>query len=122
MPSSIRNSLRLAAKSLRRNKRATAWMGGIFAVATWANIVVWCIGLPVVVEPLPYRDADRIVRIWQAKISAPGDRSNAAYGNLLLWRDRAQAAAVIGGYAIPPRPLILESAQSGTFERLRTAI
>jgi predicted permease len=94
-------------------------MVGAFAVALWANILVWAIGLPLAIDPLPYRDADHIVRVWQTKITSPMDRSNAAYGNVLLWRERSQTAESVGAYAIPPKQLLLESAEPGDFEALR---
>lgn len=110
---------RLAWRILNRSRSSAVGAAAAFGVAIWANLVVWAIGFPLIVDPLPYSQADRIVRVWQSKVTAPGERFGSAFGQLLFWRERAQLADAIAAYGVPPRQLLLESSVPGEFEAVR---
>jgi putative ABC transport system permease protein len=42
-------------------------------------------------RPLPYRDADRIVTIWQRQAARPAEREDVAPADFVDWRDRARS-------------------------------
>ena len=46
-------------------------------------------------RPLPYPEADRIVTLWENRANAPAARDEVAPGNFLDWRERATAFSAI---------------------------
>lgn len=46
-------------------------------------------------RPLPYPEADRIVTLWENRANAPAARDEVAPGSFLDWRERATAFSAI---------------------------
>ncbi|MEO1084589.1 MAG: permease, partial [Acidobacteriota bacterium] len=55
--------IRFALRQLLRNKTFTAVALAVLTLAVGANILVFSLVHPVLFEPLPFPDADRLVRI-----------------------------------------------------------
>ena len=65
----------------------------ILAVGIGGSTTIFAVVDAAILQPLPYRDPDRLVRIWE---SNPGDgqaRAGVASGNLEDWRSRAAGFA-----------------------------
>jgi predicted permease len=67
-----------------------------------ASAVLFALVSAIVLRPLPYPDADRLVRIFDTNPEAGINRAGAASGNIEDWRTRAAAAfdGVAGFYAM----------------------
>ncbi|MEW6319453.1 MAG: ABC transporter permease [Acidobacteriota bacterium] len=59
----------------------------ILAVGVGAAIAMFSVTDQILLRPLPYPDADRLVTIWETRADAPG-RLDVAPANFLDWRDR----------------------------------
>jgi putative ABC transport system permease protein len=90
----IRQALRL----LRKNPGFTLATVSTLALAIGATTAVFSVVQGVLLRPLPYREPDRLVRVWE--VSPQGDSRNvASAGNYLDWRDRARVFDAIGAHS-----------------------
>jgi putative ABC transport system permease protein len=68
------------------------------ALAIGATTAIFSVVEGVLLRPPPYRDPDRLVRVWE--VSPRGaDRNVVSSGNYLDWRDRAGAFTAIGAHS-----------------------
>jgi putative ABC transport system permease protein len=68
------------------------------ALGIGANSAIFSVVNAVLLRPLPYPAADRLVQIWE--IRPDGDDHNVvSRGNFLDWRDMAQSFEDLGGYS-----------------------
>ena len=74
-------------------------------VGIGVSTVLFALVDAVVLRPLPYPDAERLVRIVDTNAAAGIDRAGAASGNLHDWRQRTSAFAGIAGYYAMGRTL-----------------
>ena len=86
----------------------------VFALGIGTTTAVVSIADALLLRPLPYRDADRIVTLWQTQPSAGIERDDVAPANFLDWRDRATVFQSIAAfepysfdYAAAGRPEVL---------------
>src|SRR5918995_1074942 len=90
----IRQALRL----LGKNPGFTLATVSTLALAIGATTAVFSVVQGVLLRPLPYRDPNRLVRVWE--VSPQGDSRNvASAGNYLDWRDRARVFDAIGAHS-----------------------
>jgi putative ABC transport system permease protein len=96
--------LRHGARLLLRSPGFTTIALAALAIGIGANTAVFSVVYTLLVQPLPYRDADRLAVIWEHNI--PRDRKNnvVSPGNFLHWRDMQRSfedmAAVSGSLAL----------------------
>ena len=80
----IRYALRLLAK----NPAFTLATVGTLALAIGATTAIFSVVQGVLLQPLPYHEPERLVRVWE--VSPQGENRNVvSAGNYLDWRDRA---------------------------------
>lgn len=98
MPSSRKDSVmttplwlhvKFALRLLRRHPASTIATVLTLALAIGLNTAVFSVVHAVLLDPLPYPDADRLVRVWEHNLPRQNDRNVVAPANYLEWRDRA---------------------------------
>ncbi|MDP9003947.1 MAG: ABC transporter permease [Verrucomicrobiota bacterium] len=72
---------------------------GTLALGIGANTAIFTIVNAVFVEELPYRDANRIVAIWETNAARPGVSNTVAPANFIRWKERATAFESLAAYA-----------------------
>ena len=97
----MRHALRLAA----RNPFSTSAALGALALAIGACTLVFSIVQGVLLRQMPYRDADRLVVVWETNLQRSRLENTASPANFLYWRDRAHSfvdlAAVAMTFRVP---------------------
>lgn len=83
----VRQSLR----GLRRNPSLTILGTAMLALGTGASIAVFSIFQSALLKPLPFRDVDRVVNLWETRNDRGIDQ--AAFSDANFWDVRAQAHA-----------------------------
>jgi len=81
--------VRFALRLLRRHPASTAATVLTLALAIGLNTAVFSVVHAVLLEPLPYPDAHRLVRIWEHNLPRQNERNVVSPANFLEWRDRA---------------------------------
>lgn len=61
------------------------------ALAIGLNTAVFSVVRAVLLEPLPYPDAGRLVRLWEHNFPRNKNRNSVSAANFLEWRDRAKS-------------------------------
>ena len=94
--------VRLGVRSLRRSPGFTAVAVLTLGLGIGLATVVFTVVNGVLLRPLAYPDADRLVTLWQLD-TGKGERDKPPPGNFLDWRDRSRsfehlAAAIPYGY------------------------
>jgi putative ABC transport system permease protein len=82
----VRYSLRVMAK----NPGFTFFVVAVLALGIAANSAIFSIADAVLVRPLPYRQADRLVMVWEDASSYGFPRDTPAPGNFADWKARNQ--------------------------------
>jgi len=85
----ILQDVRAALRRLRRSPRFTLAATSLLAIGIGANVVVFSVVHALLVQPLPYADPDRLVRIWESHPELGIFRSAVSRGNFYDWRQRA---------------------------------
>ncbi len=87
----VGGDLRFGFRTLRRNPAFAAVVVLTLAVGIGANAAIFSVVNAVVLRPLPYRNADRLVVIW-GNLQRPGlDELPGSAGEYVDYRDRARA-------------------------------
>ncbi len=67
------------------------------ALGIGATTAIFSLVYAVLLAPLPYPDADQLVRVWET--SAQGDPRNVvSSGNVTDWQERARSFSVLGAH------------------------
>jgi predicted permease len=82
----IRYGLRMMAK----NPAFTFFVVAVLALGIAANTAIFSVADAVLVRPLPYRQADRLVMVWEDASSYGFPRDTPAAGNFADWKARNQ--------------------------------
>ena len=91
----LRQDLVYAARSLRRTPGFALTAVLVIALGVGANTAVFSLADFVLVRPLPYRDADRLVKLWQ---SGGGFINEASPANYRDWKAMTTAFSGMGAY------------------------
>src|SRR5215212_3834476 len=103
----IRLDVRFALRSLRRRPVFAGAALGTIALSVGAATAMYSVVDGVLFRSLPYRDADRIVRVWQTDeisrrqsvLSSNWDRVPLDYTDFLVWRERQQSFAGVAAWS-----------------------
>jgi putative ABC transport system permease protein len=90
--------VRFSIRSLMRSPALAAATIITLALAIGANTAIYSAVRAVILKPLPYREPERLVAIWETNPEFKWTHAEAAPANLLDWRERVSAFADIGGY------------------------
>jgi putative ABC transport system permease protein len=91
--------LRLALRLIRREKWFAAVAIGTVALGIALSTAVFSAGKSLLVDALPYREADRAVMVWVTNPQQSRDRDVTSYPRLLAWRERSRLIESFGAYA-----------------------
>ena len=100
--------LRYAARMLRRNPGFTALAVLTLALGVGATTVVYAIIDNVLVRPVPYKDIDRLVRIYTTEDKDPAKRIMLSFPDLDDIRARARTIEATGTYRSGTSVVLLE--------------
>ena len=80
-----------------KNPAFTLATVGTLALAIGATTAIFSVVQGVLLQPLPYHEPERLVRVWE--VSPQGEHRNVvSAGNYLDWRDRASAFESLGAH------------------------
>src|SRR5688500_17821199 len=117
MPSFF-SDLRLAFRLLGRAPTFTATAVLTLGIAIGAATAIFSVANPVILRPLPYENADRVVQVWEQE--RDGSRSTDGFTTIRDYIDRATTpapAAALGDW----QPTILEGTESERMQGLRVS-
>jgi putative ABC transport system permease protein len=82
--------VRFGFRMMRRNPGFTLVAASIFAIGIAANSAIFSVVNAVLLQPLPYRDADRLVQIWETNPQANRWGQWVSYPDYLDWREQSR--------------------------------
>ena len=88
--------LRFALRSFLRSPRFTIPAVIALALGIGATSAIFSVVRGVMLEPLPYRDPDRIVAIWENRLDRNRPRNVIASANFVEWRERSTSFEYLG--------------------------
>ncbi len=94
----VAQDVRYALRLLRKNPGFAAVAVFTLAIGIGANTAIFSITDAVLLRPLPYPDAKRLIRIWQSEPQMGEGHLGAAPPEFAAYRDRARAFASFAGY------------------------
>src|SRR5688572_20023522 len=69
------------------------------ALGIGANTAIFTIVNAALIEPLPFKDPDRLVLVWESSARRPGRNNTVGPANYIRWRERATAFEDLSGFA-----------------------
>ncbi|HVF61094.1 MAG TPA: ABC transporter permease [Thermoanaerobaculia bacterium] len=88
--------LRHSARELRRRPLFTGAAVLTLAIGVGATTAIFSAADHVLLRPLPYREADRVMTLWETDRAAGELKKEVASGNFLSWRERSRSFAALG--------------------------
>ena len=88
--------LRFALRSFLRSPRFTIPAVIALALGIGATSAIFSVVRGVMLEPLPYRDPDRIVAIWENRLDRNRPRNVVSAANFVEWRERSKSFEYLG--------------------------
>jgi putative ABC transport system permease protein len=95
--------LRYGARSLCRNRAFTATAVLTFALGIGIATAIFSVVYGVLLRPLPYRDAGRLVALWEVNVKRGETRNVVSLRNFEDWSARSQSFAAMA--ALVPAPV-----------------
>ena len=114
--------LRYAMRALRSAKGFTVTALLTLALGIGANTAIFSVVRGVLLQPLPFSDPDRIVRIWDVNRTAGVERGAFSEPDFLDMRRSLQLASTMGGYFFASGLSGLDLTGQGNPERLSAAL
>ncbi|MEM9407795.1 MAG: ADOP family duplicated permease [Acidobacteriota bacterium] len=119
--SELRDDAALAAKSLRRSPRYTFLVLGVLALGLGATTTVWSVFDRVLLQPLPFAEPERLVRIFQFDRVTGTDREPASYPDYLDFEERSRSFGAVAAFTLSGANLVLSSDESREAQRVTVA-
>lgn len=85
----VTRDVRYALRMLRRRPLMSVLAVLVLALGIGGTVAVFSVVDMLLIRPLPYRDADRIVTIWLTTVDHPEERDGVAPGAFVDWRTRS---------------------------------
>ena len=95
---SLRQDLGYGLRALRRNPAFAAVTVLTLALGIGANSAMFSVVNAVLLQPLPYREPERLVRLWMAKPIVGMAQMPVTPGSADIWRERARAFSGVAAY------------------------
>jgi putative ABC transport system permease protein len=90
--------LRLALRLVGRERWFATVAIGTVALGIALSTAVFSVGKSLLVDPLPYREAERVTMVWVSNPRQGHDRDYTSYPRLLAWRDRSTLIETFAAY------------------------
>jgi putative ABC transport system permease protein len=100
----LTQDVRTAWQTIRRAPGLSTTVVLVTAIGIGATTAAFAVADHVLIRPLPYKDPDRLVKIWQAPPG--GGRTEASPANFRDWRDQATSFVQIAAYESSSRNFI----------------
>ena len=94
----LAHDLRLAFRLLRRERWFATVAIGTVAIGIALSTAVFSVGKSLLVDQLPYREADRAAMVWVTNPRQGFDRDVTSYPRLLAWRDHSRLIETFASY------------------------
>lgn len=94
---SILKDIRFAARSLLKRPGFTAIVVLTLALGIGANAAVFSVINAVLLRPLPYRDPDRVVMVWQNNLKAAIPYNGVSPANFIDWSEQSNSFEAMAG-------------------------
>ena len=95
----LAQDLRLALRLIRREKWFATVAIGTVALGIALSTTVFTVGKSLLVDALPYREADRAAMVWVTNPRQGFDRDVTSYPRLLAWREHSELIESFASYA-----------------------
>ena len=82
--------LRHALRALARNPGFALAAAATLALGIAANTVIFSLADAILLQPLPYRSPERLVVLWEGRLSRPGEKNVISAANFLDWRRQSR--------------------------------
>jgi putative ABC transport system permease protein len=92
----LTQDLRFAVRSFLRSPRFTVPAVIALALGIGATSAIFSVVRGVMLEPLPYRDPDRIVAVWENRVDRNRPRNVIASANFVEWLERSKSFEHLG--------------------------
>jgi ABC-type antimicrobial peptide transport system permease subunit len=89
--------IRFAARSLLKRPGFSVIVVLTLALGIGANAAVFSVINAVLLRPLPYRDVDRVVTLWQNNTKAGNSRNEVSPANFLDWKEQSSSSETLAG-------------------------
>ena len=96
----LRQDVRYASRTLRRAPGFTTVAALMLALGIGATTAIFSLVHAVLLAPLPYPDADRLVRVWETSPQG-ATRNPVSSGNVVDWQSRARSFTTLGAHRNP---------------------
>ena len=94
----LAQDLRLALRLIAREKWFASVAIGTVAIGIGLSTAVFSVGKSLLVDALPYREAERATMVWVTNPRQGFDRDFTSYPRLLAWRERSQLIEAFAAY------------------------
>jgi predicted permease len=95
----IWHDLKYAWRSLRKSPGFTFFAIAVLALGIAANTAIFSIADAVLLRPLPYRDASRLLMVWEDSSSYGFPQNTPAPGNFVDWKTRNHVFDGVAAYS-----------------------
>jgi putative ABC transport system permease protein len=95
----LAQDLRLAFRLIRRERWFTTVAIGTIAIGIALSTAVFSVGKSLLVDALPYREAERATMVWVSNPRQGYDRDYTSYPRLLAWRERSRLLETFAAWA-----------------------
>jgi putative ABC transport system permease protein len=118
----LSQDLRYAIRALRRSPAFTLTALLTLALGIGANTAIFSVVRGVLLEPLPFVAADRIVRVWHVNPSTGMAKGAVSEPNLKDWRAESRLSESMGGFFFADDLTGMDLTGQGEPERLNGAL
>src|SRR5918992_941597 len=94
----LAQDLRLALRLIRRERWFATVAIGTVALGIALSTAVFSVGKSLLVDALPYREAERAAMVWVTNPRQGYDRDVTSYQRLLAWRERSRLIEAFAAY------------------------
>ena len=91
--------IRYATRTLVRTPGFAIVAVAALALGIGANTAIFTIVNAALIEPLPFKDPNRLVMVWESSARRPGRSNVVGPANYLRWRERATTTSRMPSWA-----------------------